>query len=264
MRSDSIKKTLIVAVGVCLVCSVFVSTATVVLKDRQDENKKLDKLKNILIAGHLYTNDNQVNQIFSDKIKYSVVDLEKGSELKDTEIPSFATAENFDIKKLSDDKKFGKQINPDLDIAKIRKIPKIMSIYKVVEEGQPVTYILPVYGKGLWSTMWGFLAIKKDFKTVAGITFYEHGETPGLGGEIDNVKWKRSWEGKAAFNEKGEIILEVIKSKVDSSNPKANSQIDGLSGSTLTTRGVDNMIKFWLGENGYGKYIANLRGGNGE
>ena len=137
-----------------------------------------------------------------------------------------------------------------------------MQIYEVVDKDDHVTkLILPVYGKGLWSTMYGFLAIGNDLITIEGITFYEHGETPGLGGEIDNPRWKAIWKGKKAFDDKGNVIIEVIKGIVDRTSPSSDHQIDGLSGSTLTTRGVDYTIKYWLGEEGYGPYIDQLRKG---
>jgi Na+-transporting NADH:ubiquinone oxidoreductase subunit C len=119
--------------------------------------------------------------------------------------------------------------------------------------------ILPIYGKGLWSTLYGFLALEKDLKTVSGITFYQHGETPGLGGEVDNPNWKGKWQGKQAFDDSGDVIIKVIKGAVIPGAPDADHQIDGLSGATLTARGVDNLVQFWLGENGYGPYLQQIR-----
>ena len=95
---------------------------------------------------------------------------------------------------------------------------------------------------------------------MAGIGFYEHTETPGLGGEVDNPKWKASWVGKSAYD--GDVLaLEVIKGKVDTSRDGAEYQIDGLAGATLTTRGVDNLIKYWLGDQGFKSFIENLKTG---
>ena len=134
-----------------------------------------------------------------------------------------------------------------------------MVVYLVNNDSGVEKYILPMYGKGLWSTMYGFMALNKDLRTIDGFTFYSHGETPGLGGEVDNPKWKAQWKGKQAFNENWDISIEVIKGLVDPTGPKANSQIDGLSGSTLTTRGVDKLVRFWLGDQGYGPFFKNLR-----
>jgi Na+-transporting NADH:ubiquinone oxidoreductase subunit C len=121
--------------------------------------------------------------------------------------------------------------------------------------------ILPVHGKGLWSTMYGFLALDKDGETVRGITFYQHGETPGLGGEIDNPRWKSQWPGKKVYSEDGKVSLGLIKGLVDTSRPDSKYQIDGLSGATLTSNGVTGMVKYWLGQQGFAKFIENLKSG---
>ena len=107
--------------------------------------------------------------------------------------------------------------------------------------------------------MYGFIALDKDLITVSGITFYAHGETPGLGGEIDNPRWQKIWRGKQAYDPQGDLTIEVLKGKVDPSSANAEHQIDGLSGATLTTRGVDHMTKYWLGDNGYGLFLKNMR-----
>jgi Na+-transporting NADH:ubiquinone oxidoreductase subunit C len=107
--------------------------------------------------------------------------------------------------------------------------------------------------------MYGFISLEKDLQTVGGITFYEHGETPGLGGEVDNPRWKASWQGKRAMDATGDVILQVIKGAVNPESDSAKHQIDGLSGATLTTRGLDNLIQYWLGDNGYGPFLAQQR-----
>jgi Na+-transporting NADH:ubiquinone oxidoreductase subunit C len=152
------------------------------------------------------------------------------------------------------------RIDPDDDIADIKRKPKYMVIYEVLEGDRIDKYILPIYGKGLWSTLYGFIALDSDLQTIKGLTFYEHGETPGLGGEVDNPRWKEQWKGKQAFDDEGKITIEVIKGIVDRSSPESKYQIDGLSGSTITTRGVDYLVKFWLGDQGYGPFFANQKG----
>jgi Na+-transporting NADH:ubiquinone oxidoreductase subunit C len=139
-----------------------------------------------------------------------------------------------------------------------------MVVYFIKENDKTEKIVLPVYGKGLWSTMFGFIALDKDLKTVKGFTFFQHGETPGLGGEVDNPRWKKIWNGKQAFDEGGNIRIKVIKGKVDASRPEAKYQIDGLSGATLTSRGVGNLVRFWLGENGYGPFLSRLNPNNAD
>ena len=134
-----------------------------------------------------------------------------------------------------------------------------MIIYKVKENGQMTKIILPVYGSGLWDMMYGFIALDRDLATIKGFTFYEHGETPGLGGEVDNPRWKKLWVGKQAYDIEGKVKISVIKGRVNPSSSSARYQVDGLSGSTLTTRSVHNLVRFWLGEHGYGPFIQRLR-----
>jgi Na+-transporting NADH:ubiquinone oxidoreductase subunit C len=131
-----------------------------------------------------------------------------------------------------------------------------MLVYFVKEGDGFSKVILPVYGSGLWSTIYGFLALDKDLKTVRGFTVYEHGETPGLGGEVENPRWQDTWKGKTAFDDQGQIKLKIIKGKA---SPGSTTEIDGLSGATLTTRGVNNFIHFWFGTEGYGPFLAKLR-----
>jgi len=255
MSNDSTKKMIIVAIGVCLVCSVFVSSAAVLLHSRQEENKELDKIKNILIAGDLQADKGDVQKIFKEKVDIGLADLQTGAFLSQDQYNEKLNPNTFDIKSMADDKEYGMSIPSDKDIAHIFRMPKYMPIY-MIKAGQNVNkYILPFYGKGLWSTMYGFIALGSDLKTIEGLTFYDQGETPGLGGEVDNPKWKALWVGKQAFDAKGNVRITVIKGRVDPTSPDAKYEVDGLSGATLTTRGLDAMVKFWLSENGYGRFI---------
>lgn len=262
MSSDSTKKTIQVALGVCLVCSILVASAAVSLSSKQAENKQLDKIKNILTAGGIdYTNKNP-KDLYNELIKAVTVELETGNIIDPATKSDLLKPENFDIKKISNVKELSINIPSNEDIAGIKRKPTHMVIYEVVNrQGEIEKYIFPVHGKGLWSTLYGFISFDKELKRVAGITFYEHGETPGLGGEVDNPLWKNTWKDKKAFDENGNYIIQVLKGKVDKSNPASDHQIDGLSGSTLTTRGVDNLLKYWLGENGYSAFLKKVREG---
>ena len=145
------------------------------------------------------------------------------------------------------------------DIASISRRARYSVIYVLREEETRAIskIILPVHGYGLWSTLYGFLSLQGDMNTVSGITFYEHGETAGLGGEVDNPDWKKSWEGKKIYSD-GNVALRVIKGKASSDSPDYDYQIDGLSGATLTSRGVENMVAYWLGKDGFGPVLAKL------
>ncbi len=267
MPADSIKKTIVVALGICFVCSVLVSMSAVILKPLQERNKRLEKIKNILIAGDLLKQGEDVEDIFKQSVSSRVVELASGKFLDEAGVSDVAKAEkdgllspeNYDIKKITGNPQLGEAIPGEKDAAAIKRKPKYILVYLVKEKDEVQKIILPMFGKGLWSTMYGFMALDRDLKTIEGFTFYEHGETPGLGGEVDNPKWKALWKGKMAFDESGELKIEVIKGRVDTSRAEAKYKVDGLSGSTLTTRGVNNLVRFWLGEEGYGPFLEKIR-----
>ena len=260
MSNDSTRKTLTVALGVCLVCSILVSSAAVTLQKIQDENKRVDKLKNILIAGNLYDENTNVQKTFEEKIRGTIIDLATGKPIPESDYNQVLNVENFDIKSVARSEKYGERVPADIDIADVKFIPKFITVYKVMNNDNKMDeIILPIYGYGLWSTMYGFLALDHDLTTIRGITFYEDGETPGLGGEINNPAWKKLWVGKQAFDDQKNVRISVIKGTVDESSPDAKYEVDGLSGATLTSRGVDHTAHFWLGEHGYGPYLDNLR-----
>ncbi len=254
LPNDSVKKTLFVALALCLVCSVLVSGAAVVLKPLQEQNKALDKKKNILEIAGLMQQGKSVDELFS-QIEMRVIDMTTGEYMTDID------AAKYDQRKASNDPKQNIQLNKEEDIAGIKRRAKYTSVY-LVKDGENVkSIILPVHGYGLWSTLYGFLALENDAKTVVGLGFYEHAETPGLGGEVDNPEWRKKWIGKQVYNDAGDVVIKVIKGAVNSNTPEAENKVDGLSGATLTSRGVENMLHYWLGKLGYTKYLANIHKG---
>jgi Na+-transporting NADH:ubiquinone oxidoreductase subunit C len=257
--NDSVTKTLIVALSVCIVCSVMVSTSAVSLHGKQEENRQLDRKKNILLAADLFADDDTVRSVYDEKITPVMIDLQSGQTVEEGLLKTSMTPERFDIRSTSADPEFSRPVPGDRDMAGIGRIPTHMVVYLIKERGKTDSVVLPVYGKGLWSTLYGFLALERDMMTVKGITFYEHAETPGLGGEVDNPRWKDSWKGKQAADETGMVIIEVLKGSVDTSRAESKHQIDGLSGATLTTRGVNSIVRFWLGNDGYGPLLKRMK-----
>lgn len=260
MSSDRTSKTITTALGICLVCSILVSSAAVALNSIQEENKELDKITNILTAGDLIKEGKNIKKTFEESVKSILINISTGKPVPEESFTKELNIENFNIKDIASNNELSTQIDSQDDIAGIKRKPKYMVVYEVLDGDKIDKYILPIYGKGLWSTLYGFIALDSDLKTIKGLTFYEHGETPGLGGEVDNTKWKNSWKGKQAYDENGNVIIEVIKGIVDQSSPTAVHKIDGLSGATITTRGVDNLVKFWLGDKGYGPFFAQQEG----
>ena len=256
-NKDSVKGTLIVALVLCIVCSVVVSTAAVMLKPKQEANAELDMKRNVLMAGGLIDADEHnakaIEEAFkSVTIKY--VDLSSGKFTD--EAPAGGTGRA--AAKIAS---ASEKLPAEQDTAKIIRRENTKEVYLVESNGELQRIILPVRGYGLWGQLYGFLALESDLDTVAGLGFYEHKETPGLGGEVDNARWKSQWKGKHVYKENGDVGLSVIKGSVDPSSANAEYQVDGLSGATLTSKGVHNLINFWLGSQGYGPFLKNLKAG---
>jgi len=257
MPRETIRQTIGVAAGVCIVCSVLVSTASVCLRERQNRNKRLEKRMNILMAAGLLEAGGQadVDELFR-QIDTRVVDLSthKLVDVAPEDVDPAKDAQDPDRSIDVRDPKLG-----------MKRLGKHQLIYLTEKDGRIERVVLPVVGKGLWSTMYGFLALDSDMDTIKSMAFYQHGETPGLGGEVDSAQWKESWikYEKRAFDEQGNPAIRVVKGQAD---PKAVHDVDGLSGATLTSRGVENLVRFWLGEEGYGPVldIEKLKAGGGD
>ena len=254
-KNESVGKTLLVAFLVCLVCAVVVSTAAVSLRPVQQKNQTLDRRVNILQAADLYQPGMDVEKAFNT-IERKFIDLESGEYVE--------KPDSYDQLKAAKDPDQSERLSGEEDIAGIKSQADVAEVFLARKDnGELSRIILPVRGYGLWSTLYGFMALEADGKTIAGLGFYQHGETPGLGGEVDNPKWKALWEGKKLYDEDGDIAIEVVKGSVDSGTPNAENKVDGLAGATLTSKGVSNLVRFWVGEKGFGPYLERMRNQSG-
>jgi Na+-transporting NADH:ubiquinone oxidoreductase subunit C len=252
--TDSTTKTLIVAFSLSIVCAVFVSAATVMLKPVQEVNKALDRKRNILAAAGMLADDKSVEEQFA-QVSTRIVDLRSGKFVDDVD-PA-----KYDQRKAAKDPSQSEKLSAEADLAKISRRENYATVYVVEDSAGDIDkVILPIRGYGLWSTLYGFIAMEADANTVAGLGFYEHGETPGLGGEVDNPRWKALWPGKEVYRD-GDVAVGLIKGTVDPGGKNAPWQVDGLAGATLTSRGVTNLLHFWLGENGFEPFLNNLKNG---
>lgn len=267
-NKESINKTLIVALVVSLVSAVFVAGAAIGLKPIQAQNQQLDKQKNILqIAGLLSSENaeknsaNLVENMFKERIHPQLVDLQTGEIIENSDEKNI-NVDTFNAIAAAKNPQTSIELSNEQDIAKIKRRENYSVVYWVVDpqSGEKENLIIPIRGYGLWSTLYGFLAIKADdLNTVVGLGFYQQGETPGLGGEVDNPKWKAKWKGKTLFAEDGTPNIQIVKGGVREDSPEISHQVDALAGASLTSRGVNNLLHFWLGENGFGKLLNNLK-----
>ncbi|MEX2489498.1 MAG: Na(+)-translocating NADH-quinone reductase subunit C [Pseudomonadales bacterium] len=260
---DSMKNILLVALSVCFACAVVVSTTAVMLKPQRIANEELNRNKNILAAAGLFEpgemSTERVDELF-ERFTIKVIDLKQERFLTEDEVERAGIdVKRYDQRKASKDPERSINLSDSEDVAEISRRARYSIAYLLKDDsGELERIVLPVHGYGLWSTLYGFIALEGDGNTVTGITFYEHQETPGLGGEVDNPRWKATWEGKKIYDEQGDVALRVIKGSVDENTRDAEHKIDGLSGATLTSRGVQNLVAFWMGENGFGPILKQL------
>lgn len=258
MKKDSIQQILFITLSVCLTCSIIVSTAAVGLRTAQHKNELLERNTNILLAAGLLTKDEvsaaRVNQLLS-QVKTYLVNLEDGTINEDLD------ATQYNQRDAARDPQLSRPLTRQEDLAGIGRLEKYAQVYSI-KNGDDTVIILPVRGYGLWSTLYGYLALDgNDLNTIIGLTFAEHKETPGLGGEVDNPKWQAQWPGKKLFDKTGNLAIKLVKGGAAKGEDDAIHQVDALSGASLTSRGLNNMLQFWLGKLGYEQFINHLKEG---
>lgn len=247
---DSFGGTITVVVAVSLLCSVVVAGAAVGLKPLQNEQKLLDKQRNILSVAGLMQPSTDIPKVYAERIEPRIVDLASGEYVEGVE--------NFDARAAAKDPQQSIRIQPEDDKAGIQTRAKYAEVYLVKDDnGETSQIVLPMHGSGLWSVMYGFVSVQPDGNTINGITYYDQGETAGLGGEIANPLWQKNFVGKKLYDDNGNVAIRVAKGA--SSN--ADHGVDGLSGATMTTKGVQGSFDYWFSQNGFGPYLAKIKAG---
>lgn len=249
-RSDT-SYTLLFAAAVCVVCSALVTMTAVSLKPLQQRNVLLDRQTNVLrVAGLVQPGDlpgaGEIVRLYEERIEPHVVELKTG------QIADGTVTGAYDMVRAAQEPATSSQAPPNK--AGVMRLPQHGQVFHVVENGQVQLLIIQVWGQGLWSTMYGFLALEPDGKTIRGLTFYDQEETPGLGGEVDNPRWKAQWDGKVAYKEGWEPAITMVKGGAQG-DPHG---FDAISGATITSRSVESLLNFWLGENGYKAYLKSF------
>lgn len=250
-KKESFLGTLSFVVVVCLVCAALVSVSAVQLKPLQTANKLLDKQTKILeAAGLLELAGKEIVPTYNKFVVAKMIDLETGKFIE-------GNPDMFEERR--DARDVTKSVKPTNDIAGINRKANSAVVYLVRNGAGTIdTVILPIVGSGLWDLMYGFIGLEVDLNTVKSVVYSDHKETPGLGAEVLNPKWKALWPGKKMFDEQGDIAIQIVKGGAKSGDIHG---VDALSGATLTSNGVERTIHFWLGEEGYGPFIANFRDG---
>ena len=250
------------ALVICLVCAAVVATAAVLLEPRQAANARLYMEKNVLIAAGLVAPTEtlsiaDVDALFDRHVEARLVDLETG-EL----VPADAVdARAFDQRKARNDPATSR--TAPRNNAGIHRLPNRAVVYFIRQDQEIDQLVLAVEGLGMWGTMYGFLSLDPDGNTVRGLTYYEHRETPGLGGEVGSPTWQRVWHGREIYDDQWRARITVIKG-VAGSPEDDPLRVDGLSGATVTSNAVTNLMQFWLGPHGYGPFLDRFRNGEVE
>jgi len=223
------------AIGVCGVISAALAMTNGSLKPIQDEAAEFDRQKNVMMAAGLVASDDkrsmaELKQLYTDRVQESVVNTKSGEVLAGKSAKDAAQLNKEAAAADKGDKDAGNRF-------------RVVATTKG-GDGKLESVILPISGKGLWSTIYGYLALEGNLDTVRGVTFYKHGETPGLGGECENPVWCAQWKGKSIRDDKKSLVgIKVKKGKVDPSiaDEKAH-KVDGLSGATITSDGISRFV----------------------
>ena len=247
------------ALVVCLVCAAVVAVAAVLLQPRQAANARLYMEKNVLIAAGLVAPGQalsiaDVDALFDRHVEARLVNLQTGELVPEEAVDARA----FDQRAARSDPATSRAAPPNN--AGIHRLPEHAMVYLIRDGGEIEQLVLAVEGLGMWGTMYGFLSLDPDGNTVRGLTYYEHRETPGLGGEVGSPTWQRVWHGRQVYDDQWRARITVIKGTAGS--PEDDPlRVDGLSGATVTGNAVTNLMQFWMGEHGYGPFIRRFREG---
>lgn len=250
-RAESPLRTLAVAAGVALVCSLIVSVAVQIFRPYQLAYDSLERNRVVLQAAALIeadetTTDRDVVARYLD-LDVRIVDLATASLADDVD------ASTYDFEAALGDPQMTLPIPPDEDTARIGATPRYMPVY-FAEGGQRI--VLPFYGRGMWSTITGFLCLERDYETIAALEIYSQAETPGIGDRIENRQWLDKWRGKKLHDSTGALALRIGAA---GSAAEAEHRVDGITGATVTVSSLERSLLFWLGPRGFGPLLRNLR-----
>lgn len=246
-NNNSALKGIVVAGAVAFVCALVVSLAAVNLRPLQEANRQAERQARIQAIVAAIPGFGELAQ--AGTARAAVI------ELGTARIDASADPGSLDVEgQLKDDAR-SIAIPVADDIAGLKRRENRQALYVIESsQGQVAAVIVPVRGLGYASVIKGYVALAGDARTILGVEFYEHGETPGLGARIDDPAWKAQWAGKQAFDDAGTPIIEVVKGEA-----RTDTQVDAITGATRTSDAVGNAVRFWLGPLGFGPYLAKMR-----
>ena len=255
MTNESPLKAILVVVGVALVCSIMVSTTRVLLAPAPTLTIDLERARHLLFAAGLVLSpgapdDDEVRSVFG-RLQPVLIDLAAGAEV------STPDAAGYDQRNAAIDPEQSVAIPKDHDLARLGRRAPYAPAYHLPGDGNGGGIVLPLHGKGMWSTIYGYIGLSADYRTVLGISFYEQAETPGVGDRFLEPAWLSGWHGKEVYGPDGAMRLRVSLAQPDDAN--ARYTIDAISGATVTSERIGDIVRYWLGDDGFGPYLEALR-----
>jgi len=252
VSEENLGRTLSVATGVALGCALMVSTAVYFLRPMQLAYADLERNRIIVEAAGLAPagsdlSDRAVVALFVD-LQVRIVDLETD------QFTDVVDQQLYDQRAASSDPELSVAIPDQLDLARLGRRARYVPVYLLMAGARIDRMVLPVHGQGMWSAIYGYLTLESDLNTIAGIRIYEHGETAGIGDRIQDPAWQAEWVGTRLYDDAGELRFQVQR------NAAPPFGVDSISGASVTTDAVGDLVRYWLGEHGYAPLLARLRG----
>jgi len=252
--SESAARAVGVTLAVALVSAALIAAAVTVLAPYRERNRARQRDAHVeALLGGVPGLASLLAPSGPGRLEARVVELATGLAIEG------ADAGDFDALEAARDPSASTLLSNERDLAGIGRRANHAVVFTLREAGRLRLVILPVYGAGYASPLYGYLALDADLNTIRGLSFYEHGETPGLGSEIENPLWRDRWVGKWLRDAQGELRIEVVRGRAPTHGESARHQVDGITGATRTGAGVTNLLRFWLGPDGFGPYLARLQ-----
>jgi Na+-transporting NADH:ubiquinone oxidoreductase subunit C len=257
VSKDSPKNAIIVILLTALVCSSLVSAAVVMLRPIQLNNQLLEQSRNIMQLTGLITPGEGLDDEGTLSL-YKSLDT-RIFNIDEARFDETIDPVTFNQRRAVADPDLGTRIPAEMDRASLGRRSRFAPVYMVWEEGELERIILPIHGNGMWSMLYGYIALESDLNTIAGMTFYEQNETPGLGDQITHGHWLEQWQGKLIYDDRGAPWFSVSEGKVQPGTESAKYQVDALTGATVTGNAVTDLVHYWFGAHGYQAFLDFLR-----
>jgi len=257
MNKDSPRRAILVVLLTALVCSGLVSAAVVVLRPIQLNNQMLDRSRNIMQLTGLLPADRAIEDD-------DMLELYKSLDLRIIDIDAASYDGEIDPNTFSErqalaDPDRSIAIPSNQDQAKLGRRSRFAPVYMVWNEDKLDRVILPVRGSGMWSMLYGYIALEPDLNTISGMTFYEQNETPGLGDQITHAHWLEQWKGRQVYDYQGNPRFRINEGTVEPGSATSEFEVDALTGATVTGNSVTSLMHYWFGPHGYQPFLLALR-----